>query len=87
MVRHLPSDQIKFQDFKASGLVTGFLAQKTSFSFPGLSMFAKSVAPQKTRVPQVGSSLAFLSPFVPFVPGTIELKFRPYFFGGSRKNY
>ena len=28
MVRHLPSDQIKFQDFKASGLVTGFLAQK-----------------------------------------------------------
>ena len=32
-------------------------------------MLAKSVAPQKTRVPQAGSSLAFLSPFVPFVPG------------------
>ena len=32
-------------------------------------MLAKSVAPQKTSVPQAGSSLAFLSPFVPFVPG------------------
>lgn len=40
----------------------------TSFSLPGLSMLAKSVAPQKTSVPQAGSSLAFLSPFVPFVP-------------------
>ena len=44
--------------------------RRTSFSLPGLSMLAKSVAPQKTSVPQAGSSLAFLSPFVPFVPGT-----------------
>ena len=39
-----------------------FLNIPTSFSLPGFSMLAKSVAPQKTRVPQVRSNLAFLSP-------------------------